>query len=188
MKESIGIIAVLLNVVGMVPYIVSIYKGKTKPHLFSNIIWAIVTTIAFFTQLIKGAGPGAWTTAISALATVYICILCIKYGTKDVTKLDYVFLIAGLASIIPWLITNDPTISVIMATFIDVCGFIPTIRKTWKAPRSENLFSWVVNLIRHGISMFAIRNLVIATYIYPLALFFMNIITVGAILRKRKIG
>ena len=185
MEETIGIIAVILNIVGMVPYILSIYRGKTKPHLFSNIIWAVVTTIAFFGQVIKGAGPGAWTTAISALVTVYICILCIRYGTKDVTKSDYIFLIAGLLSIIPWIMTKDPTISVVIATFIDVCGFIPTIRKTWKAPESENLFSWVVNLVRHGISLFALRNFVIATYIYPLALFLMNIITVGAILKKK---
>lgn len=187
MKEAIGIIAVVLNIVGMVPYIRSIYRGKTKPHLFSNIIWAIVTTIAFFAQLTKEAGPGAWTTLISAIATVYVCILCVKYGTKDVTRLDYFFLFAGLISIIPWLITNDPTISVVLATIIDACGFIPTIRKTWNDPKSENLFSWIINLIRHGISMFAIRNLVLATYIYPLTLFFMNIITISAILRKKKV-
>ena len=52
MKETFGIIAVLLGVLGIIPYIRDIFKGKTKPHLYSNIIWAIVTTLAFFGQLV----------------------------------------------------------------------------------------------------------------------------------------
>ncbi len=185
MKEVIGLTAVGLNVLGMVPYVISIYRGKTKPHLFSNLIWAIVTAIAFFGQVTKDAGPGAWTTGVATLFTIYTCFLAIKYGTKDVAKIDYIFLSLGLLSIIPWILTDDPTISVVMATFIDACGFAPTIRKTWNDPKSENLFSWVVNLIRHGLSMFAMRSFVLATFIYPLALLFMNIITILVILRNK---
>ena len=131
MKEAIGLIAISLNIIGTIPYVRSIYRGKTKPHLFSNIIWLVVTAIAFLGQVTKDAGPGAWTTGVATLTTLYILILAIKYGTKDVTRLDYVFLVLGLASIIPWILTDDPTISIVMATLVDVCGFIPTMRKTW---------------------------------------------------------
>jgi len=185
MKEAIGLIAISLNIIGTIPYVRSIYRGKTKPHLFSNIIWLVVTAIAFLGQVTKDAGPGAWTTGVATLTTLYILILAIKYGTKDVTRLDYVFLVLGLASIIPWILTDDPTISIVMATLVDVCGFIPTMRKTWNDPLSEDLLAWVINFIRHGISMLAIRNLVLATLFYPLALFVMNIIMLCIMLRKR---
>ncbi len=187
MKELLGLIAVLLGIIGIIPYVKDIYKGKTKPHLFSNLIWAVVTTIAFFTQVAKGSGPASWTTLVMALLTIYITILCFKYGTQDVTKLDTFFLALGLLSIVPWILTKDPTISVVIATLIDVFGFIPTIRKTWKDPGSETLFTWNTNVLRHAISLFAIRNFVLATYIYPLALLCMNILTVSAIIfGKRK--
>ena len=182
MKEVLGIIAVLLGVLGIVPYIRDIFKGKTKPHLYSNIIWAVVTTLAFFGQLAAHAGPGAWTTGVMALITIYLVFLSKKYGTRDVTKMDVVFLIIGLLAIIPWYLTSDPTISVVIATVIDACGFIPTIRKTINDPGSETLITWISNLVRHGIAISALSIFSIATYIYPLALLMMNIIVVYVII------
>jgi|CXWK01.1.fsa_nt_gi hypothetical protein len=183
MKEAIGIIAVALGIIGAIPYIRDIFRGKTKPHLFSNIIWAVVTTLAFFGQTAGGAGPGAWTTGVMAIITTVFMVLSIKYGTKDITKTDVFFLVIGLLAIIPWWLTDDPTISVVIATIIDVCGFSPTIRKTINDPGSETLSSWVLNCIRHGLSLFALTQFTTVTYIYPLALFLMNIITVYIIVR-----
>ena len=183
MKEAIGIIAVALGIIGAIPYIRHIFRGKTKPHLFSNIIWAVVTTLAFFGQTAGGAGPGAWTTGVMAIITTVFMVLSIKYGTKDITKTDVFFLVIGLLAIIPWWLTDDPTISVVIATIIDVCGFSPTIRKTINDPGSETLSSWVLNCIRHGLSLFALTQFTTVTYIYPLALFLMNIITVYIIVR-----
>lgn len=178
----IGFIAIALGIIGSIPYVYDILKGKTKPHLFSNLIWAIVTTIAFFGQTAAGGGPGAWTTGVMAIITILILMLCFKYGTKDITTLDIVFLIVGLISIIPWYMTKDPTVSVVIATVIDVCGFFPTIRKTINAPMTETLSTWILNLVRHGLALFALTTFVTATFIYPLALFFMNIIVVYVII------
>lgn len=185
MKEILGIIAVLLGIFGIIPYIRDIFLGKTKPHLYSNVIWAVVTTLAFFGQLSAGGGPGAWTTGVMAIITIYIAILSKKYGTKDVTKLDIIFLIIGLLAIIPWYLSHDPTISVMIATIIDICGFIPTIRKTINAPGSETLITWITNMIRHGIALFALSTLTVATYIYPFSLFIMNIIVVYVIITEK---
>jgi len=46
-KETIGLIAVALAIIGHIPYIYDIYKGKTKPHIFTWVVWAIVTVLAF---------------------------------------------------------------------------------------------------------------------------------------------
>lgn len=186
MKETIGLIAVALGIIGAIPYIIDIFKGKTKPHLFSNIIWAVVTTLAFFGQTAGGAGPGAWTTGVMAIITIAIMFLSINYGTKDITRSDIFFLVIGLLAIIPWWLTDDPTISVVIATIIDVCGFFPSIRKTIRDPRSETTSTWILNLIRHGISLFALTKVTTVTYIYPLALFLMNIIMVYIIVYGRR--
>jgi hypothetical protein len=185
MKEAIGLIAVALGIIGAIPYIRDIFRGKTKPHLFPNLIWAVVTTLAFFGQTAGGAGPGAWTTGVMAIITTVFLLLSIKHGTKDITKTDVFFLVIGLLAIIPWWLTDDPTISVIIATIIDICGFSPTIRKTINDPGSETLSSWVLNCIRHGLSLFALTQFTTVTYIYPLALFIMNIITVYVIVSGR---
>ncbi|HVV38802.1 MAG TPA: hypothetical protein VHD31_00555 [Candidatus Paceibacterota bacterium] len=187
MKELLGVITVVLSVVGFIPYIRDTIKGKTKPHLFTYLIWAIVTALAFFGQQAAGAGPGAWTTGVMAILTIVVLILCFKYGTNDVTRLDIIFLVAALIAIIPWFLTSDPTLSVVIATFVDVCAFFPTIRKTFKDPSSETLISWILNLFRHGLAILALASFAVATYIYPAALLVMNAVVVSIILSRRKI-
>ena len=43
----------------MLPYLKNTIKHKIKPHFISWLIWSIITAIAFFSQLEKGAGPRA---------------------------------------------------------------------------------------------------------------------------------
>lgn len=186
MHNILGLITISLGIIGNIPYIRDIWKGKTKPHLFSNLIWGITTGIVFLGQLVSGAGPGAWTTGLATIFTLYILFLSFKYGTKDITKSDKVFLVIGICSIIPWLLTKDPLVSVVLATAIDVCGFFPTIRKTIKDPKSETLSSWIINLSRHGLSLFAIINFSLVNYIFPMSLFVMNIILVSTIVIGRR--
>lgn len=186
MKEILGIIAVMLGFLSVIPYILDMYRGKSKPHIFTYIIWTIVTTLAFLGQLASGAGPGAWTTGFMAGLTLLILLLSIKYGTKDITRWDTIFLITGLLAIIPWLLTHNPTISVLIATAVDICGFFPTIRKTLNDPSSESVLAWELNLLRHAVSLFALNSIVVATYIYPLALLFMSAIVVYIILRGKR--
>ena len=186
MKEIFGAVAVLLAIVQAVPYVRDIFRGKTKPHLYTYLIWSIVTALAFFGQLVSGGGPGAWTTGVMAVITIGVLGLCFKYGTEDKTTLDKVFLIGALVAIVPWWLTKDPMYSVVLATGIDVLAFFPTIRKTYNDPTSETLISYVSNLFRHPISILALTTYSITTVIYPAALFVVNGVLVAVMVFRRK--
>lgn len=120
MKEIIGIITVILSFVGLIPYIIDIFKNKTKPHIFTWAVWAIVTILAFLGQWQSGGGAGSWTTGVTGLITIFIAIISLKYGSRDITKSDTIIFIAALLSIIPWLLTKNPTLSIVILTIIDV--------------------------------------------------------------------
>jgi hypothetical protein len=185
-KEILGFITVALALVGFFPYFRDILKGKTKPHLFTYLIWTVVTFLAFFGQVAAGAGPGAWTTGTMALLTVGVLALSFKYGTEDIKKVDAIFLAVALLAIVPWWLTHNPTLSVVIATIVDVCAFFPTIRKTFNDPSSETLISYVLNLFRHSLALFALSTFALATYIYPAALLFMNVIMVFVIVTEKR--
>lgn len=184
MKEIIGLIAVILTFVGIYPYIIDIFRNKTKPHMFTWIVWALVTFIAFLGQWQKGGGPGSWTTGVSGILTIFIALISLKKGTKDITKLDWLMFIGALLGIIPWLLTKDPTLSVVILTIIDVVAFVPTIRKTIKDPGSETFISYVIHAIRHGLSIIALASYNLATIIYPASVGIMNIIIIFIILKS----
>jgi len=183
MKEIIGFITVVLTFIALYPYIVDIFRNKTKPHIFTWVIWAIVTILVFVGQWQKGGGPGSWTTGITGILTIFIAVISFKKGSRDITKSDVIMFVGALLGIIPWLLAKDPTLSVVILTIIDVLAFIPTIRKTIKDPESETFISYVLHTIRHSLSIFALANYNLATYIYPASLAIMNVVIILAILK-----
>jgi hypothetical protein len=185
MKELFGFIAVALAFACYAPYIWDTLRGSTRPHLFTYLIWALVSALAFFGQLAAGAGSGAWTTGVMALLAVVVLGLSFTHGTKDVTALDVVFLLVAFVALIAWYLTSDPALSVTLATAVDVCAFIPTIRKTLRAPESEHLWSWILNVLRNSASLLALASFTFVTAVYPASLLLMSIVVVFVIVRGR---
>ncbi len=52
--EILGIIAVLLGLTGSLIYYVAILRGKTRPHLYTRLVWAVVESIIFLGQYTAG--------------------------------------------------------------------------------------------------------------------------------------
>ena len=130
MKELLSAIAIGLTFILFLPYIRSSWKGETRPHVFSWVIWGIVTFIVFFAQLAGKAGLGAWPIGVSAAITSYIALLAYrKRGDTQITRTDWGFLIAALSAVPFWFATSDPIWAVVILTIVDLAGFGPTIRK-----------------------------------------------------------
>src|ERR1700722_13701140 len=89
-KIILGAIAAVLALISSCIYVRDILRGNTKPHLYTWLIWSIVTVIAFLGQITKGGGPGSWATGVSAIVTISVTIFSFLfgYGTRDITKFD----------------------------------------------------------------------------------------------------
>ncbi|NDE68399.1 hypothetical protein EB052_02210, partial [bacterium] len=125
-KEYIAVIASLIAIVGNVPYLIDVIQKRVQPHPYTWFVWTIVSAITFFGQVARGAGIGALPTASSEIFTVIIFLFSLQYGFRHIVKTDTYFFIVAVAGLIPWILTKDPTISVIVAVSIDVIAFIPT--------------------------------------------------------------
>ncbi len=173
-KDFLGFLSIALTLVGYVPYFHSIFKKRTKPHLFSWIIWGTVNAIAFAGQWSHGGGAGSWAAGFTALLSFGVVGLSTVWGEKNITKSDVVAFTGALAAIALWYFTNDPLGAVCLATFIDILGCYPTIRKSYNKPHEEPLFSWVICSLRSVLSLFALGQYSLVTTIYPIAMIFTN--------------
>lgn len=185
LKVLLGLIAAALALISSCIYIKDIFRGNTKPHTYTWLIWSIVTTIAFFGQWVSGGGPGSWATGVAAIVTIITLFLSFKYGTKDVTRFDTICLVLALISILPWLLTKNVLWSVLLATAIDLIAFIPTMRKTWRAARSESLGSMFVDALKHILSTVSMGSYSLVTLIYPLSVLVTKFIIIFEILYLR---
>jgi len=186
MKETLAIIAAVLAIVGNVPYLRDIVAKRVQPHPYTWFVWSIVSCIIFFGQLAKGAGIGALPTAASEIFTIIIFFFSIQYGFRKIRKIDTVFLIVSLIGIIPWILTKDPTISVIIAVGIDLCAFVPTIRKTWITPKTETPLLYSMNVLRHILMLFSLQAYNLATTLHSIVMITTNTLMTGIIMRKKK--
>lgn len=191
MKELIGIIAVILTFAGYIPYIRDTIRGKTKPHIYTWFVWGFVTAIAFGLQLQAHAGPGAYVTLAAAIVCFAIYLLGLKRpkAERDITTADTIFLLASFAALGLWLLAKQPVVSVILLSSIDMLGFIPTIRKSWKKPHQETLSSYATNTFRFALAIIALSHYTIVTSLYPVTWIFANgLFSIFLIIRRKQLG
>jgi hypothetical protein len=186
MKMTLAIIAAALAVVGNVPYLIDVIKRKVQPHPYTWLIWSIVSCIIFFGQVAKGAGIGALPTAAAEVFTIIIFFFSLKYGFKHIRKIDTIFLVIALLGIIPWVLTKDPTISVIIAVSIDLVAFIPTVLKTYARPGTESPMLYGANVLRHILMLFSLQAYNVATMLHSIVMIVVNASMTGIILEGKK--
>jgi hypothetical protein len=184
-KSLLGLVSVLLACIGYGSYIVSVLRGRTRPHIFSWCIWALVMGIAAAAQLTNGAGAGGWVTAFSTLACGAIALLSFRHGDRHIVTSDWLALVIALAIIPLWALTRNPLWAVVLASAIDGLAYYPTMRKSWHRPREETCITYSVDFIKW---LFAIPALTVYSFVtltYPLFLLGANALLVGIIVLRR---
>jgi len=166
-KTIISITAIILTFIGYIPYLRDTLQGKTTPHVYTWFIWGFVTAIAFGLQVEGGAGVGSWVTIVVAIICFTIFLLGMRSGKKDIALSDTIFFVLSFVALFLWLIAKQPVLSVILTSTIDLLGFAPTVRKSWNKPHSETLFTYELSTLRHGLSILALQQYSIVTWLYP---------------------
>ncbi len=184
-QEILVAIAVVFAIIGNVPYLADVLKRKVRPHPYTWFVWSIVSLTTFFGGFAKGAGVGAIPTGVAECFTILIFFFSLRYGFSNIQKRDHVFLAIALFGLIPWAITRDPTISVIIVVSIDVVAFMPTLYKTWQYPKTENRILFIMNVARHLLTLLSLQAYNIATALHSIAMIITNTVMVWFISRKK---
>lgn len=184
--QYIGLTSALLGSSTLVIYIYTMIKGQTRPHIFTWLIWSILSSIGFAAQISQNAGSGSWTLGLVAALCAAITLLSLKYGSKDLSKKDMVALASALSALIPWFILKDPVLSVVLISFINAIGFYPTFRKSWQQPHQEHLIPYGLSSLAMALSLFALNEITISTALYTITVALSNMIFVIYSLWRRK--
>ncbi len=167
-KELFSAVAIALTFIAFFPYIRSILQDKTKPHVFSWVIWGSTTFIVFLAQLQDNGGAGAWPIGVSGVITIYVaCLAYIKKSDSTITKTDWVFFTSAMTSLPLWYLTSNPLWAVVILTTVDVIGFGPTVRKAYSYPFEEQLTFFALFTARNLIAIMALEHYSLTTVLFP---------------------
>ena len=187
-KPWLSGLAIALTLVAFIPYIRSILKEKTKPHVFSWVIWGTTTFIVFLAQLQDGGGYGAWPTGLSGLITLYVALLAfIKTSDSTITALDWFFFITALSSLPFWYFTDNPLWAVIILTTVDILGFGPTVRKAYHHPLDENILFYAMFTVRNLLVIMALQHYSLTTILFPAAIALACLVLIIMLIIRRKV-
>ncbi len=163
-----GLVGSAVSLLAAIPYGLAIFRRAVRPHLFTWLIWSVVTAIAAAGQWVAGAGPSAWCTAAIAATCFLTFVASIFRGERGWTVSDWVFLGAAFSAIPVWILTQDPTVSVCLVTLIELAGLGPTIRKTFRDPWSESLAYFALCVVKYVLAVLALRTWSVAVAFYPI--------------------
>jgi len=175
-KVVLGILAAIIGGVAYLPYLKDIFALKTKPHAYTWLIWFITNSIALAGVLFGGGSWGSSSLVIFTLLILIVFLYSLKYGSKNITTSDTIILILDFIAVLIWWRLNQPILSILMITAIDVCGYIPSIRKTFVDPWSETPVAWILFAVSNLISILALSKYNLLTTTYLAAIMVANIV------------
>jgi hypothetical protein len=174
-KPLLGALSVAISVIAYGIYIWRTAKKEgIQPHPFSWLLWGFVTTVAALAQQAKGAGPGNWVTAFTAVVCFIIGALTLFKHQWRFSRFDWLSLATGVIVLLFYAFTKNPTVSAVLATTADVLGYNSTIKKGWIAPYTDSATSFALNSAKFVPALFALDAYSVATWLYPAALVVVN--------------
>ncbi|MBI1273187.1 MAG: hypothetical protein GC131_03765 [Alphaproteobacteria bacterium] len=182
----LGIAASLLAIPSYFFYIRNILRGRTKPHVFSWLVWTVMAGAVFLMQIYSGAGAGAWVTGLTLVACIVILVLALRFPFGYIKTIDWACLVLALGGFGLWLLLDNPVWGVALLSLATFASFAPTYRKGWHLPHEETSVTFCLDGTKYVLSLLAMQQLNIVTVFYPALSVLLNFVLVAMLLWRRQ--
>jgi uncharacterized membrane protein YkvI len=186
MLVILGISAAILNIIGIIPYVRGILRGKTKPERSAWWIWTWLMVVAFLAQAAAGATWSLLLTFSYLVCNILVAWLSVKHGYGKFRTRDYLAVTVAILGVGVWKETGRPILALLIVITIDSIGNLLTMEKSWRAPYTENMFTYTLGGVAAVMGLFAVGNWDLAKVLFPIYAIFVNFIIVGLLDYRRR--
>jgi hypothetical protein len=131
-------------------------------------IWLIVDTLSILSYIAVGARTTIWVGIVYVLTGLTIFLLSFKYGMGGFSKLDTACLLLAAIGMVIWITTDSALLALCFSTFAAKVGYLPTIKKAYFYPETENTLSWTITAMTGTLNIFALTTFSPAIAIPPI--------------------
>ncbi len=171
-------LGIFIYLTGSYAYIRDTIRGKVKPNKVSFSMWSLASFIAFAAAIDEGVGIHALITFI--VGAVPLTILLLSFFNKKaywkITPFDLACGVLSIIGLILWQITGEGNIAIALSILADGFAFVPTIRKTYSHPDTENAYAYFAAALGITFTLLTIDKWTFATYAFPLYLLIFDMI------------
>jgi len=173
----------LLVLVSAVPYLLDITRGRTRPRIFSWVVWTLLGAIATVAAYTEGEYPSAALTAAATVETGSIMALGWKYGNRNFERLDAYCLVGVTMALVLWAVFHSPLVGLMAALAIDILAAIPTVRHAWRKPSEESAVAYAVCAVAALCFLATMQKYTLMGLLYPMYSLTINTAITAIILR-----
>lgn len=182
-----AILSTILGIYCAIPYIISIINGKTKPHQFSWLVFAIMNGIVFFSQLLEGGRESVIVYGIFFVGSTTNFLLSLKYGVRDTSKWDKLLFGFALFTIAVWVVTRSNATAIWLTVLIDVFATTMIILKLHAKPHSEAPLAWILATAATGFGLLTLLGRPLSIlYVRPVYGIICNLVLIAFIYYYRR--
>ncbi len=167
-----NIVYILILIFGIASYFVGVsqmIKNKYSPSTFSRIVWVLLSINSFIGVILSNSSKSSILLAgIFLIGNIAMCVVSFWKGTRTIGKLEYFSLALLLISLVVWVIFYAPLINLAISLSAHFIGGIPTYKKIWIDPKSENLGFWSLFFVASLLSIFAAYPSSLKVIIFPI--------------------
>ncbi len=186
-KVVLGMVAGIIAFLAYIVYIISIFRGGSKPNRITWWVWAFMGLVLALSYQFSGAENTIWVPYVEFLGPFIIAILSIKYGEGNFAdKTDLICFIGAVFSIILWIISKNPVIALVTNLAVDSFAIVPTIKKSYSRPEGEDFWAWFGTGLADSLNMFAVERFTFAVLVYPIYMLISDLIIIVILLFKKK--
>lgn len=163
------ILGALLSLAGSTRYAVQTVRGRTRPNRVTWLLWAVAPIIGFLAQLDGGVGlPSIMTLSVGVgPAIIFLASFVNRVSFWRIALFDVACGLASVVALVVWLSLGDPRSAVVFAVLADLLAGVPTIRKAWTDPATENGTVFVLSAANAAVTLFTIDRWDVATWAFP---------------------
>lgn len=176
MLTIFAIVSALLVVASMPPYLIDIFKGKTKPERASWLIWTVLGAVALVSNYELAVTWSLLFIGIDVLYCTVVLALSFGRGAWGWTKLDKAALVIAAVGIVFALIFRQPVLAIWGVIAADIAGTVLTYAKTYQSPESETTISWVLTGSAAIFSALAVGRAEFGLLLYPVYIALANFV------------
>lgn len=181
-------VGLALSLYGAFSYFLDTIRGKVQPNKLSWFLWALAPLIAFAAELQQGVGLQSLMTFIVGFnpLVIFLASFVNKKAYWKLSKFDVLCGVLSLVGLFLWFATKTGNIAIIFSIGADLLAGIPTLRKAYFAPHTENHKVFFFGLVNAIITILTITKWNLAYVGFPLYIICFN--AVAVLLIKYKLG
>ena len=165
---ALGVLAGVLGVAAMVPYVRDTARGATRPHRGTWLIWGSLAIVVWLSQRADGASWSLLLASGQVALDLVVVLLAIRRGEGGLGPGDGVMLAIAGGGVIGWIVAGEPIVAVACVIAADLTATALMAPKAYRDPDSETVATYVGASVAGALAAGAVGAPDVSLLLYPL--------------------